>query len=63
MLKKIMAASAGLWILPEDLEFIRAGYRSALTARMDFSWRDVLKIIEDHPELAADKCGSYAQII
>ena len=36
---------------PEDLEFARQVYKR-LDGRNDFSWYDVVKIIEDEPELA-----------
>ncbi len=41
------------WTLdtPEDLEFIRSVY-SAFEGRDDFSWRDVLGLLERRPELA-----------
>jgi spore coat polysaccharide biosynthesis protein SpsF len=36
---------------PEDLEFVRAVY-SALGIRNDFSWMEILRIVQEHPELA-----------
>jgi spore coat polysaccharide biosynthesis protein SpsF len=36
---------------PEDLEFVRAVY-AALDNRNDFSWLDVLKLVQEHPELS-----------
>lgn len=36
---------------PEDLEFVRGVY-AALSGRDDFSWHDVLRTLEEHPELA-----------
>ena len=36
---------------PEDLEFVRRVY-AALSGRDDFFWQDVLKILEEQPELA-----------
>jgi spore coat polysaccharide biosynthesis protein SpsF len=36
---------------PEDLEFVRAIY-AALDNRNDFSWLEVLRLVQSHPELA-----------
>jgi spore coat polysaccharide biosynthesis protein SpsF len=36
---------------PEDLEFIQA-VAERFNCKLDFTWKDVLKMINDHPELA-----------
>ncbi|MCJ7518123.1 MAG: glycosyltransferase family protein [Anaerolineaceae bacterium] len=40
----------------DDLEFIRQ-VTAALNCRMDFSWRDVIKVLDEHPELEAINAG------
>ena len=40
----------------DDLEFVRRVY-AAFPGRTDFSWQEVLKLMEDHPELAAINAG------
>ena len=46
------------WTLdtPQDLEFLRAVYAS-LDNRNDFSWLEVLKLVQEHPELAEINAG------
>ena len=46
-----MVRSAGRWDTPEDLEFMQR-LTALLGCRMDFSWRDVLALVEAHPELS-----------
>lgn len=41
---------------PQDLEFVRAVY-TALDDRNDFSWLELLKLVQEHPELAAINSG------
>jgi spore coat polysaccharide biosynthesis protein SpsF len=37
---------------PEDLEFLR-GMAALLNDRMDFTWQEILKLVQAHPELSA----------
>jgi Spore coat polysaccharide biosynthesis protein F, CMP-KDO synthetase homolog len=37
---------------PQDLDFVRAVY-TVLNNRNDFSWQEVLQLVQSHPELAA----------
>jgi spore coat polysaccharide biosynthesis protein SpsF len=37
---------------PDDMEFVRAVYKQ-FGNRDDFSWRDVLAVLERHPDLIA----------
>jgi spore coat polysaccharide biosynthesis protein SpsF len=41
---------------PEDLEFVRAVY-TAFEGRNDFTWLDVLTLVQQHPELSAINAG------
>ncbi|MBE7536519.1 MAG: glycosyltransferase family protein [Anaerolineales bacterium] len=41
---------------PEDLEFMRAVYKR-FDGRDDFSWREVLDLVHDHPEVAKINAG------
>jgi len=41
----------------EDLAFVREVYRSLGTE--DFTWRDVLKVLDARPELLADALHTY----
>lgn len=43
---------------PEDLDFVRAVYDS-LGNRNDFSWLDVLKLVQEHPELSEINAGIH----
>ena len=46
--------STGRWTVdtPEDLQFVRAVYEE-LKSRDDFSWREVLAVLENHPDMVA----------
>jgi len=46
------------WTLdtPQDLEFLRAVYEK-LDNRNDFSWLEVLKLVQEHPELTEINAG------
>lgn len=43
---------------PEDLEFVRAVY-AAFENRNDFTWLDVLHLVQQHPELSAINAGIH----
>lgn len=43
---------------PEDLEFVREVY-AGLENRNDFSWLDVLKLVQEHPELSEINAGVH----
>lgn len=43
---------------PEDLEFVRAVY-AGLDNRNDFSWLEVLKLVQDHPEISEINAGVH----
>jgi spore coat polysaccharide biosynthesis protein SpsF len=43
---------------PEDLEFVRAVY-TGLDNRNDFSWLEVLKLVQDHPEISEINAGVH----